>query len=66
MITEGIIKERIEKLSEGIYSDSVEAGQDHLVLLVIMNSAFRFYAELMSALNRQSEKLGQKKLRFNT
>jgi hypoxanthine-guanine phosphoribosyltransferase len=52
MITEGIIKERIEKLSEGIYSDSVEAGQDHLVLLVIMNSAFRFYAELMSALNR--------------
>ena len=52
MITEGSIKERIEKLAEAIYAESVEAGLDHLVLLVIMNSAFRFYAELMSALNR--------------
>jgi hypoxanthine-guanine phosphoribosyltransferase len=52
MIPEGYLKERIEKLAERIYSDQVEAGHDHLDLLVIMNSAFRFYSELISALNR--------------
>jgi hypoxanthine-guanine phosphoribosyltransferase len=44
MITEGSLNERVEKKGEIIYSDCVKAGHDHLVLLVIMNSAFRFYA----------------------
>ena len=52
MIAEGNLNERIEKIGEIIYSDNVMAGHDHLVLLVIMNSAFRFYAQLIGALNR--------------
>ena len=66
MIAEGSLNERIEKIGEIIYSDNVMAGHDHLVLLVIMNSAFRFYAQLIGALNRQSEKPGQAKLRLTT
>ena len=49
---EKLLNERIEKIGEIIYSDNVMAGHDHLVLLVIMNSAFRFYAQLIGALNR--------------
>ena len=64
MIPEGFIKDRVETLASKIYHDQISAGHDQLDLIVIMNSAFRFFTDLLAALNRQSEKPGQKPLKI--
>lgn len=66
LIPEGYLRDRIDRLAERIYAEEIAAGHDQLDLLVIMNSAFRFFTELISALNRQSERPGQKHLKIRT
>jgi hypoxanthine-guanine phosphoribosyltransferase len=64
MIPEGLIKDRVETLASKIYHDQLSAGHDQLDLIVIMDSAFRYFTDLLAALNRLSEKPGQKPLKI--
>ena len=64
MISEGFLKDRIEALAGKVYEDQIAAGHDQLDLIVIMNSAFRFFTDFLAALNRHSEKQGQKPLKI--
>jgi hypothetical protein len=54
----------VKKLAFSIYKSYTEAGIEQLDLLVIMNSAFRFFSDLIDALNKLSEGFGQKRLKI--
>jgi hypoxanthine-guanine phosphoribosyltransferase len=58
LISEGFLRDRIDRLAQRIYQDALDEGKEQLDLLIIMNSAFRFFTELISCLNRQSEMPG--------
>jgi hypoxanthine-guanine phosphoribosyltransferase len=53
MIPEGMMKDRVNRLAQKIYTEYRDKGE--LVILVIMNSAFRYFTDLVEALNRISE-----------
>ena len=64
MIPEGFLKDRIKKLAQKIYRDYTEAGVEQLELVVIMNSAFKYFAALIEEINRYAETPGAKKLKI--
>ncbi len=45
LITEGLLRDRVERLAFNIYQEYKEKGE--LTILVIMNSAFRFFTDLI-------------------
>ena len=47
------MKDRVNRLAQKIYTEYRDKGE--LVILVIMNSAFRYFTDLVEALNRISE-----------
>jgi hypoxanthine-guanine phosphoribosyltransferase len=67
LIPEGLLKDRIERLAQKIYRDAVRESFTQLDLLIIMNSAFKFFADLINYLNKESEKSGgSQKLKIRT
>ena len=52
LIPEGLLRDRVEKLAFNIYQEYREKGE--LTILVIMNSAFKFFTDLVHFLNKFS------------
>ncbi|TNV76080.1 hypothetical protein FGO68_gene104 [Halteria grandinella] len=53
LISEGFLRDRIDRMAQNIYAEYRDKGQ--LDILVIMNSAFKFFTDLLSAINKLSE-----------
>ena len=51
MLPEGLIRDRVERLAQKIYKDYISQGVKELDLVVIMNSAFKFFNDLLHYLN---------------
>ena len=64
MIPEGFLKDRIRKLAHRIYTDYTKNGIHELDLLVIMNSAFTYFTDLLAEINKISETPGSMKLKI--
>lgn len=58
MISEGCIKDRVERLAQKIFNDFKD--KEILDLFVIMNSAFKFFSDLLSFLSKLIESRGSK------
>ena len=62
LIPEGLLRDRVERLAKNIYRAYRDSGE--LTILVIMNSAFRFFTDLLHFLNKASEhEAGRLKIR---
>lgn len=55
MIPEGLIKSRVEKLSQDIFKDYCGKRDSPLRIFVIMNGAFQFYSDLLSHLKKLAQ-----------
>jgi len=64
LIPEGFLKDRIKRLAQKIYIDYTNEGIEQLDLLVIMNSAFKYFTNLIDELNKHSETPGCKRLKI--
>lgn len=52
MLTEGLIKDRADRLAQQIFQAYKDAKATEVHVLVMMNGAFQFYTHLSQALNR--------------
>lgn len=56
LVPEGLIKSRVERLAQNIYSDYVESTKTRrLQIFVIMNGAFQFFSDLQDYLKKVRE-----------
>ena len=54
LIPEGLIKSRVDKMAQQIFNDYSGRREKPLKIIVVMNGAFQFYADLLQAIKNVS------------